>query len=122
MSKRGNPFHQGVYGAVYLQGASHSGTFSDDYYYTGPDGVPVLGSTYSYKEVIGNWGGGFIIGYQKTLWQVIFFEAFVGGGIQFSDIIRSEQQGTTFFSVGGITYPGYRGILPKVGLNVGLAL
>jgi hypothetical protein len=71
---------------------------------------------------IHNWGGGFTIGYQKTLWQVIFLEAFVGGGIQYSYIIRSGQQGLAFFRIGGVTDPGYKGILPKVGLNIGIAL
>lgn len=123
-SKKGNQYHQGVYGAAYVQGGSYSGKFQEQY--TAYD--PVTGQyqsyvQYDYSESIGNWGLGFTIGYQKTLWQVVFLEAFIGGGVQFSDRISMGMQSDVLaHDYIGITHPAYKGILPKIGLNIGIGL
>jgi len=125
MSKKGNVYHQGVYGAAYLQGGSYSGEFADQYStYDPTTGMYTPTTTYNYKENIGNWGVGFTIGYQKTLWQVVFLEAFIGGGIQFANRITSGEMpdSNSYYYYSGITDPGYKGILPKIGLNIGLGL
>lgn len=124
ISKRNNIYHQGVYGAAYVQGGSYSGDFSEVHSDYDPNTGTFGPSTeYNYNENVGNWGFGFTIGYQKTLWQVIFLEAFIGGGIQFSDIIVSgSKPNDSFYTHETITDPGYKGILPKFGLNVGLGL
>jgi len=123
-SKNGRQFHQGVYGGVYVQGGSYSGDFRDEYYYYDDTGTMVEEVLYDYEDHIGNWGGGFIIGYQRTLWQVVFTEVFIGGGLQFSDRITTGlvPYGRDLFYDDGITDPYYRGILPKIGLNVGIGL
>jgi hypothetical protein len=86
--------------------------------------MPVVQSTYDYHESVGNWGFGFTLGYQRTLWEVVFLEAFVGGGIQFSDRISSGQlpPDGLIYQYDGITDPGYKGILPKIGLMIGIGL
>lgn len=123
-SRRGKTYHQGIYGAAYVQGGSYSGDFQDQYGYWDPNtGMYVQQVNYAYKDRVWNWGLGFTIGYQKTLWQVLFMEAFVGGGIQFSDRNRT---GTTpaFYNDNdyGISSPGYKGILPKIGVQIGIGL
>lgn len=122
-SKKNRTFSQGIYGAVYVQGGSYSGDFKSEYSYYDPSGAPVTGVTYDYEDHVGNWGGGFTIGYQKTLWQVIFLEAFIGGGLQFSDrIITGIKPDPSYFYYDGILDPYYRGILPKFGVNIGIGL
>jgi hypothetical protein len=123
-SKKNNVFHQGIYGAAYLQGGSYSGEFSESQAVYDPvTGQYVQQSQYTYKESVGNYGFGFTIGYQKTLWQVVFLEAFVGGGIQFADrIITGNKPEPDFFDYSGIADPGYKGILPKIGLHIGIGL
>lgn len=123
ISKKGNVFHQGVYGLAYVQGGSYSGDFQG--YNSTYD--PVTGiytnEEYSYSNNIGNWGLGFAIGYQKTLWQVVFLEAFIGGGVQFSDEIKSGNiPGDPLYEWVDISHPAYKGILPKIGLNIGIGL
>jgi len=123
-SKRNNVFHQGIYGAAYLQGGSYSGEFSDSYSTYDPNtGQYTQYTNYNYHESVGNYGFGFTIGYQKTLWQVVFLEAFVGGGVQFADrVITGTKPEPNFFTYGGIADPGYKGILPKIGLHIGIGL
>jgi hypothetical protein len=124
-SKKDNVYHQGIYGAAYVQGGSYSGDFADQYrIYDPTTGMYTGQTTYSYHDNIGNWGLGFSIGYQKTLWNVVFLEAFIGGGVQFADRITTGTipDSNGYYYYGGITHPAYKGILPKLGLNVGLGL
>jgi len=124
MSKKGNSYHQGVYGAAYVQGGSYSGEFSGEYTTFDPNtGMYTNHVLYNYSESIGNWGLGFTIGYQKTLWQVVFMEAFIGGGVQFSDpISMGMEPDQSPYQYIGITHPAYKGILPKIGVNIGIGL
>ena len=123
-SRRNRVFHQGVYAAVYVQGGSYSGDFKSEYSYYDPNtGSLVREVQYDYEDHVGNWGGGFTMGYQKTVWQVIFLEAFIGGGLQFSDRITTGMlPDESYFYYDGILDPYYRGILPKFGLNIGIGL
>ena len=123
-TKNNKVYHRGIYGSAYLQGGSYSGQFTGQYSTFDPNtGRPVTQWSYHYNENIGNWGLGFTIGYQRTLWQVLFLEAFVGGGIQFSDrIVSGQTPDPTYFDYTGITDPGYKGILPKFGIQIGIGL
>lgn len=124
-SRNDRVYSQGVYGAAYLQGGSYSGNFKEENHYTDPTtGNPATQVLYDYKENVGNWGFGFTLGYQKTLWQVIFLEAFVGGGVQFSDRTVSGFMPNTYYFGGddGIVDPAFRGILPKIGIHIGIGL
>ena len=72
---------------------------------------------------ITNGGLGFTIGYQKTLWQVLFLEAFGGGGIQFADRkVTGQAPEYAYYDYDTITDPAYKGILPKIGMNIGIGL
>ena len=122
-SKKNNTFHQGVYGAAYIQGGTYSGGFEDEYSVYDPNTGGYVPTHYKYTELVTNGGFGFTIGYQKTLWQALFLEAFVGGGVQFSDIsISGNQPDDPFYSYSGVSDPAYKGILPKIGLHIGIGL
>lgn len=122
--KNNKIYYRGIYAGLYVQGGAYSGDFKREYiFYDQTTGGTVREIQYDYEEHVGNWGGGFLIGYQQTFWDVIFVEAFVGGGIQFSDrITTGKLPNTPDYSYYGITDPYYRGILPKIGLNIGIGL
>jgi hypothetical protein len=123
-SKTGKVHHRGIYGAGYLQAGSYSGQLSHVNTVIDPvTGVRTNQWAYRYKESIGNWGFGFTIGFQKTLWQALFLDAFVGGGMQFSDrIVTGNPQEEPFFNYIDIYHPAYNGILPKIGMTIGLGI
>lgn len=122
-SRKNNTYHQGVYGAAYIQGGAYSGGFEDEYSVYDPNSGSYVPMHYEYTERITNGGFGFTIGYQKTLWQVIFLEAFIGGGVQFSDVnISGNKPEDSFYYYSGISDPAYKGILPKIGLHIGIGL
>lgn len=123
-SKAGNHFHQGVYGALYLQGGFFNSSYSDSYDSYDPNTGAPTQIWYQYEQNISNGGLGFTIGYQKTVWQVVFLEAFIGGGIQFAgeEVTGYKPSPVMFDTSGGITDPAYEGIMPKIGVNIGIGL
>lgn len=54
---------------------------------------------------------------------MIFLEGFVGGGIQFAGRqITGVAGASSYYYDDRITALSYRGILPKIGLNIGIGL
>ena len=110
----------------YIQGASYSneGDFILNNYdfNTGQRTSTLI----NIHESIGNWGTGFVIGVHRTLWNVLFIDAYIGGGIQWSDVIRSVTPPNVLnYSYGSyydIGSPGYQGIMPKFGIQLGIPL
>lgn len=125
-SKRGKNFLQGIYLAGYLNGSSHSnkGEFSTTHY--NPNTGQHTVTSYYMEDYILNWGAGFTIGFHRTFWKVLFFDAYLGGGFQLSEIDRNPdlQIPTEYYfsSYQGITSPGYQGIMPKFGIALGVVL
>lgn len=120
---KGKKNHWGIYGSLYVQGGSYSGDIT---YYDGhrdPATGNWVSTEYRFTENIGVWGGGFTFGYQRTFWEVIFLDVYIGGGLQGSDIIRTGQlpPDPNFYS-DIFSDPGYRGVIPKMGIHFGLGL
>ncbi|MBL7875317.1 MAG: hypothetical protein JNL53_06610 [Cyclobacteriaceae bacterium] len=125
ITRKGKTYLQGIYFSGYLQGASYNN--NGDFTYFSYD--PTTGQQTNYivnvEESIKNWGTGFTIGVHRTLWNVLYIDAYVGGGIQWSDITRSSNSNLNnyyYSSYTDITDPAYQGIMPKIGLQVGIAL
>jgi hypothetical protein len=128
-SKKGNVFFRGIYVSGYLQGAHYSGNQAGVYYKHDPTTGTNVRTAYDYKDDIGNWGGGFTLGVQQTIWRKIFIDAYVGGGVQFAHQITSgsvpDDPSYYYFldpSGSGITALDYQGIMPKIGLQIGIGL
>jgi hypothetical protein len=99
-------------------------------------------STYTYKSetvkqfnaVIKNtWVAPHVsIGYQLVLWEALFIDVFVGGGIRFnsSDLFNKTQPELNeifpnplpLYSNPDVTSRYYKGIIPRVGLTLGIGL
>lgn len=125
-SRRDREFLQGVYVAGYVNGGSYANkgefTIFDYDFNTGQ----TTSNTYNVDDKILNIGTGFTIGYHRTFWKVLFLDAYLGGGVQISEIDRKFDPVTSndyyYSSYNGITAPGYQGIMPKFGIAVGIAL
>lgn len=126
VTRRNKNYLRGIYVAGYIQGASYSneGNYISSHYdrNTGQYTSTVV----NVHESIGNWGTGFTIGVHRTLWNVLFIDAYVGGGIQWSDVIRTVSPPVnpnySGYYYTGITSPGYQGIMPKFGIQLGIPL
>lgn len=131
-TKRNKNYLRGVYAGGYVQGASYSNDL--DYiqrsydYNTGQ----FTDRDVNIEQSIANWGTGFVIGFQRTFWEVLYLDVYAGGGIQWADVVtvdRSEPASTTptnyytptyYITDSSISSPSYQGIMPKFGFTLGV--
>jgi hypothetical protein len=123
-TRRGKSFLQGIYASGYVQAGrfSSEGTITTYVYPT--NNSPVATAQYDVREEVSNMGFGFTLGVNRTLWKVLFIDAYIGGGLQFANQTLSEPLPPNAFYgfYNDITDPGYQGILPKFGLLIGVRL
>ncbi len=120
-------YDQGIYLAGFIQGNGFSGDqFYPDSQY---DQVTNTYSTtvYHTHQRISNWATGVMIGLQHTFWKLLSVDVYAGGGVQWSDISQSGSlppyYGFYYINPGyDYSEPGFQGILPKVGLQIGIGL
>ncbi len=99
---------QGIYYSIYVKGDSFKGT--ETYF-----GQP------SSETKILSFSPGFTLGVQRTLFEVLFLDIYVGGGIKFPSITYSQANHPDQ-SHYDIMSPGYSGIYPAIGIKVGIRL
>jgi hypothetical protein len=122
-SRRNRIFAQGIYWTGFAQGAgfTEASKFQNTHYDPNTGIRTVLGIN-EYRKHITNGALGFGIGIQRTLWKVIFVDVYVGGGVQVAATTFSKQTHDLPDYVG---FPGdaeYDGIIPKMGIQLALAL
>ncbi len=104
--------YQGIYYGFFARGDYFKG--EDAYYNSGSNTIDKISSI----------GAGFTIGFQKTIWQIIILDMYVGGAYRYSDIQQSGYYNgqPDYRSTYDIFDPGYTGIYPKIGLKIGIGL
>jgi hypothetical protein len=109
-NSKGQSFSQ----SVYLAGFAQVGVFRWTNTYTDQT---------SHQYFDKNIALGFTIGLQRTFWEVLVIDVFAGGGFQkgWSEASLATPIRWTFNN-DRFCGPGYTGILPKVGLQIGVAL
>ena len=122
-TKRGREYYQSAYFSGLIQG----GTYDAKFNYSTSGYNPITGAynpTYvNYSVSVQNVALGFTIGIQRTLWKVLTVDGFIGAAYQISAKTISGQQPTGWhYESNGIYTPDYYGVLPKVGLLIGVAL
>ena len=64
------------------------------------------------------------LGYQFILWDALYIDAFVGGGVKVNDTKKTSQKinvdFSRYYSEPDITSRYYKGIVPRVGLTLGM--
>lgn len=112
-------FYQGIYYNVAFRAGYFNGTHNNYSWYD-----PNTGTYHQdrVKESVRFFAPSFTLGLQKTLWQIIFLDVFIGGGIRFSEIERSNSNPDVFYFGDRLLEPGYDGIFPKIGAKIGVGL
>jgi hypothetical protein len=102
---------QGIYYSVFLKAD----------YFTGEEQYWGQSQFDKTEEEIASVSPGFSIGLQRTIFEVLFLDVYIGGGIKFAAVnyvgfTPSEQLDYDVF------HPGYDGIYPVVGIKIGVGL
>jgi len=66
------------------------------------------------------------IGYQIILWEALYLDGYIGGGIKFNDTKKTAKDGAAnlngYYSSPDIFSRYYKGIIPRVGITLGMGL
>jgi hypothetical protein len=123
-SRRNNTYVQGIYAGVFLQG----GSFSGDRHFTEYNYDPNTGNStmveYSYNEEVWNGAIGFTLGAQRVFWNTLFVEVYIGGGLQIAEstITGPLPPNNNYYYYNNSLQPSYKGIIPKIGIQIGMGL
>jgi len=113
---------QGIYGGVFIQGGSYSGSRNYVEYNYDPGTQTPTNVNYKYSENTWNAGIGFVLGAQRVFWNAIFVDVYIGGGLQVAESSLSGQIPPNYYSYNSSIDPGYKGIIPKIGIQIGMGL
>jgi hypothetical protein len=113
--RKSRQFYQGIYYTFFVQG----GYFTGDTDYYSPSSMP---SNERDKVTIRSISPGFYMGLQKTLWEVVLMDIYVGGGIRIAEEEHSQAIPNKFYGDDGIVDPGFEGIYPRIGIKFGIGL
>jgi hypothetical protein len=116
-TRKTKEFYQGIYYSLFFRGDYFKGT-ENNYYYDYNSGNQYSGFTRKTNSI----GPGFTIGLEKTFWEIIFIDFYIGGGIKFSDVEISGNPMNSYYRDYDIMDPGYEGIYPKIGAKIGVGL
>lgn len=123
---KGKPFQQGVYVAAYLRGEY----FSNDYRIRNfnifdPNTNTNIILNADINEKIFALNPGVMLGFQRSLWEHVVIDAYVGGGLRYTGIdkVSSLSDIPDFRHPWGEGIFGrqFQGMMPRFGLSVGVA-
>jgi hypothetical protein len=82
-----------------------------DYYYS----YPYPGYDDNYHYTVNSVGAGIVMGVKWVFAKRFVLDAFVGGGVRTSNLPRHSE----YYYEDGLTDYGYKGIFPRIGLDLG---
>ncbi|MEM6299297.1 MAG: hypothetical protein AAF740_11480 [Bacteroidota bacterium] len=119
-SKKGNRFIQGAYFAPFLRAGylNREENFQQQVY------DPVT-NTWDITDIndeteVIYFFPGLYVGWQRTFWDLIYMDVFLGGGVRMSDVKYSDPRVEDRWS-DGILDVEYNGVAPRVGINLGIS-
>lgn len=107
-------FYQGIYYNLYIQGGYFKGEDSKSSFLSTFSGVTQHDVTINYVSP------GFYIGLQRTLWEVLMIDFYLGGGFRITESKYTPELSEDIEF--DIFDPGYEGIYPKLGIKIGIGL
>lgn len=124
-SRKNRTYVQGIYAGVFVQGGAYSGNRHYVEYNFDPVTQVATNVEYRYKEDAWNAAIGFTLGAQRVFWNLLFVDVYIGGGLQIADGTKTGPvpQGNPYYYYHNTSYdPPYEGIIPKIGIQIGMGL
>jgi hypothetical protein len=105
-----------IYGAPYFKYKYFEADYFDNVSIFDIWGNLVGNQQITINETVRNYGGGFVIGLRYTYYAKLSVDMYAGGGMQFSEIDGDKGRYENIFDY------GYTGIMPKIGMRIGIVL
>jgi hypothetical protein len=125
LSKHNKNSARGIYAFTFVQSSHHTEHLRGyTYSYNPTTALKSINRDYDFKRGTDNWAIGIGAGVQKKILEVIIIDAFAGAGVQFfdTDITGQLPENQSAYIFNGMNDPGYKGILPKIGIHIGFCL
>lgn len=122
-SRKNRTYSQGVYFGPFINGGFYTVDDLNTYTWTYRDiNGQLITETSSNggKYETQHFAAGFTIGLQRTFWEVLTLDAFVGGGLRATNFTLIAGDRNDIYN--GLLDPGFTGIFPRIGFKVGIAL
>ncbi|MEL6560091.1 MAG: hypothetical protein AAFQ94_18015 [Bacteroidota bacterium] len=110
-------YRRGIYASVYFSGLytqieSEFSTF---------DPVGNFSTFRTNERTINAFNPGVTIGIQRSVWDILYLDFYVGGGVRFASVRDSDDLfPDNRFEFQDIYDTDYEGVFPKIGINVGI--
>lgn len=121
-NRKGRSFAQGIYLGGFVQAGNYKGGFAWEDYVWDPQNQTGSNISYEYTSKTINGALGFTIGVQRIFWKVLALDAYIGAGYQLSNQRITGNAPEWAIDYYDFNEVNYRGVLPKIGLTVGLVL
>lgn len=65
-----------------------------------------------------------LLGFQFTIWEVIYVDLAIGGGLKINEVVPSylNNNGSTYYEEPNVFSRDYKGFMPRVNLSIGVGL
>lgn len=116
-SKNGNAYRRGIYASIFFSGlyTRVNSTFSSF------DPVGNFSRIDDNTQTINAFNPGVTLGLQRSFWDILYIDFYVGGGVRLADVSNSNDMFPTNRSDFTNIYDvDYQGVFPKIGVNLGI--
>ncbi|MEL7146928.1 MAG: hypothetical protein AAFO69_11205 [Bacteroidota bacterium] len=111
------PYNRGIYASVYIAGVRSEQTSEFNYY------NPIQ-EFFEFREntrIISAFNPGVTIGVQRSVWDNLYVDFYIGGGVRFANVTDSDELfPQSDFEIDDVYDREYTGVFPKIGMSIGL--
>ena len=112
-----SPYNRGIYAGIYFAGVRSQETSEFSYF----DPIQEFVEFRENQRTVNAFNPGITIGIQRSVWENLYLDFYVGGGVRFANISDSDDLfPESNFDVDDVYDREYSGVFPKIGLSIGL--
>ena len=110
-------YNRGIYASVYLSGVRSEETTEFSFF----DPVEQVVMFRENKRTVNAFNPGVTIGIQRSVWDMLYIDFYVGGGVRFANVEDSDELfPESDFDIDDVYDREYTGVFPKIGLAIGI--
>lgn len=112
-----SPYNRGIYASVYFAGLRSEETSE----FTSFEPIQQVLEFRENTRTVTAYNPGVTIGLQRTIWENLYLDFYIGGGVRFTNVNDSDERfPESDFDIDDVYDREYSGVFPKVGMSIGL--
>lgn len=111
------PYNRGIYAGIYFSGVRSEETTEFSFFEPIQQVLEFRDNT----RTVSAFNPGITIGLQRTIWENLYLDFYIGGGVRFANVTDSDEFfPQSDFDIDDVYDREYSGVFPKVGMSIGL--